>query len=138
MRKQKIAGINIQWPWSELIVSGKKVVETRGYPIPEKHRGKPLAIIETPGPNGKRDAGIEKARIIAVVFFGDDFEYKSENEWRSDFSKHRVPTDNAQLKYKKGIPKWGWKVVKVIKLPRHIDPPKKRGIVFVNNCEVSL
>ena len=44
-----LPGINIQAPWAEAIVSGRKVIETRFYPMPRKWVGQPLAIIETPG-----------------------------------------------------------------------------------------
>ena len=50
-----------------MLLSGEKTVETRGYPLPEKYVGCELAIIETPGPRGRREAGIEKARIVGTI-----------------------------------------------------------------------
>ena len=38
-------GINIQFPISQLILSGDKTVETRTYPIPERYLGVDLALI---------------------------------------------------------------------------------------------
>ena len=56
--------INIQAPWAEAIVSGRKVIETRLYPMPRKWVGQPLAIIETPG-----KARHFQRRIAGLVIF---------------------------------------------------------------------
>lgn len=133
---KKIPGINIQWPWSELIASGLKTVETRTYPIPEKYRGVELALIETPGPRGKKEAGIEKARIIATVVFGKDFQYESESSWRRDRKRHQVDVNDPQYAFNPKKEKWGWEVNKVKKLKKHLNPPLKRGIVFALDCKI--
>ena len=56
-----MTGINIQSPWSRLLIEGDKCVETRSYPIPEKYVGEDLGLIETPGKDGDF-----KARIIGI------------------------------------------------------------------------
>jgi len=137
-----LPGINIQWPWSQLIAEGKKTVETRTYPIPEKFRGKPLALIETPGP--KKNLNLfpeltgrpEKARIIAIVTFEDDYLFTTEHKWRIHKKYHCVPTDNPQFKWSPNKEKWGWKVGKIKKLSSPKPAPKKRGIVFAKGCKV--
>ena len=78
---ETIPGVNIQWPWSELLLTGKKSVETRSYPLPEKYLGQWLAVIETPGPHGKREAGIDKARITGKIMFSESFQYPTLSEW---------------------------------------------------------
>jgi hypothetical protein len=133
-----LPGINIQWPWSQLIASGIKTVETRKYPIPEKYIDRPLALIETPGPRGKKEAGIEKARIIGVITFSESFEYKTVKQWRDDYERHCVPTNDPQFTYTKGTPKWGWEVASVIQFTRPIKAPTKKGIVFATSCSVPL
>lgn len=131
-----LPGINIQWPWSSLLLEGKKTIETRSYPIPEKHVGKTLAIIETPGPRGKREAGIVKARIIGTIVFASCKEYHSQEEWQSDEALHLVPTDDPQYQFTRNKPKWGWIVKQVSPLPKHASAPKKRGIVFATKCTI--
>lgn len=133
---RKLPGINIQWPWSQLILAGKKTVETRGYPIPQKYIGKQLAIIETPGPNGKRDGGVEVARIVGVVTFSKCYEYQDEASWLMDKDVHLVPPGHKIYGYKQNKTKWGWLVEQVMPVNPTIEPPNKRGIVFCNNCEI--
>ena len=46
---QTYTGINIQWPISQEIISGKKVVETRTYPIPNHYLNEPqLGLLKAP------------------------------------------------------------------------------------------
>lgn len=133
-----MAGINIQWPWSELLLAGKKTIETRTYPLPKKYERVELALIETPGPRGKKEAGIEKARIKGTIVFGKCFQYKSEGEWCKDASRHRVNAEDVQYSWKKRDHiVWGWEVLKVRRLRKQASPPKKRGIVFATSCRVS-
>ena len=61
-----IPGVNIRWPWSKLLLEGTKTVETRSYPLPTGFVGKEIAVIETPGPNGKKN-GIPKS-----AYYGTD------------------------------------------------------------------
>ena len=134
MKKKVLPGINIQWPWSELILSGEKSIETRKYRIPEKYIQVPMALIETPGPKGKKEAGIKKARIIGIVTFGDSFKYNSKSQWKSDYRLHRVPTNDPQYKFSNSTAKWGWPILKVTKLRKPKSAPKKRGIIFASRC----
>jgi hypothetical protein len=128
----KIAGINIQWPWSEYILSGKKTIETRSYPIPKKHIGNPLAVIETPG---KLKKG-QKARIIGIVVFKSDIIYTSKKHWKGDKGKHLVIEGDALFNFSPNKPKYGWIIDRFISF-KHLEAlPRTRGIVFANNCEV--
>ena len=131
-----IPGINIQWPWSELILQGKKTIETRSYPIPKKHIGKPLAIIETPGPKGKKEAGIEKARIVGVVIFSGDKQYQSKSSWAADKKYHLVEENDHQYFFSKLKPKWGWTVSEVKRFKTVLPAPTSRGIVFASECRL--
>src|SRR5687768_8302611 len=103
-KTRTIAGINIQYPWSQLLASGLKTVETRKYPLPEKYAGIPLAIIETPGAHKPKF----RARIIGVITFSHSIEYKSQREWTTDERRHRVSLSDPTFRYKEGEPKHGW------------------------------
>ena len=133
---KNLTGINIQWPWSELLMNGDKVIETRRYPMPERLKGMELAVIETPGPRGKKDAGILKARITGTIVFGETYQYKTKAHWRREFDKHRVPLDDDQYEYEAGDIIWAWTVTRVEKLDKPVQTPAKRGIVFAKNCKV--
>lgn len=133
-----IPGINIQWPWSELILSGKKSVETRTYPLPEKYLGKKLAVIETAGKSGLKLAGIEKARITGIVVFSESFQYLSYDNWKSDFKRHLVKDDDPQFAFSDVKPKWGWVVSNHIRFNQFVEAPSKRGIVFASECHIPI
>lgn len=125
-----IPGINIQAPWSQLILCGQKTVETRSYPLPERHKGKMLAIIETPG----RDKGLSKAKMIGVVVFSDSFLYENREDWLMDIDRHLVQPNDPLYKYTPNKPKYGWAVQSVVRLESFVPPPKKRGIIFASEC----
>jgi hypothetical protein len=121
-------GINIQGPWSSLLINGQKTIETRSYPLPKKYRDVTLALIETPG--GKKF----KSRIIGTITFSDSFKYDNETSWASDYNRHYVRPDDIYGWNDK--PKYGWIVKQIVKFDKPVEPPKKRGIVFSKDCIV--
>jgi hypothetical protein len=130
VRKRSYPGINIQFPISQLIISGKKTVETRTYPIPSHYVGIEMALIETPGKKGNFTA-----RVIGIVRFGPSFKYKSKKEFYSDFKRHHVTADSpwAWTGNKK---KWGWPVEMIKPLNSTIPIKKRTGIKFTKSIEL--
>ena len=127
-----VPGVNIQWPWSKLILEGKKTVETRSYTLPSHYIGIDLAVIETPGPMGSKN-GISKAQIVGIVRFGQPFEYTSEANWIADSSRHLVPVGDPNFGWSQVKPKWGWPIEKFQRIKSR-PPPKIRGHVFARAC----
>ena len=123
-----IPGLNIQWPISELILSGTKTVETRTYPLPKKYINVPLLFIETPGKSGNF-----KARGTAIIFFEEPFKYKSKKEFYLDFDRHQVDKD-SQWAWDK--PKWGWPIRKIEVFKKPFEINFKRGITFTQRCHL--
>lgn len=121
-------GINIQFPISEEILSGRKTVETRTYPIPQKYLNIEMILIETPGKSG----GF-KARAKAIIIFEKCFEYKNKNEFKKDYKRHLVDADSPW--FWKDKPKWGWEV-KIVKIFDKDIPVKQRGIVYRSNIKI--
>ncbi len=132
MKKIDLPGVNIQWPWSELLMCGEKSIETRKYPLPDRLKNQLVAVIETPGKKRKDF----KARIIGVIIFKDCVQYKDERSWRKDFNKHRVGPDDHLYKFKQGTKKFGWIVGKYCRLKKPISPPRSRGMVYATNCKI--
>lgn len=130
MIKKKITGINIQFPISQLIISGQKTIETRTYPIPSSYVNQEMALIETPGKQGKF-----KSRVIAIIKFNDSFKYSSKQRFYSDSSKHQV-TKDSKWAWVDGIEKWGWPVEVITVLKKPIPISKKIGIKYTKNIEV--
>lgn len=121
-------GINIQAPWSQLLINSEKCVETRSYALPDKYVGEELALIETPGKKGKF-----KARIIGTITFSHSFQYDNMQEWISDYNRHKVPED-SEFGWKEDKDKYGWVVAEVVKFDTYYEAPKHKGIIFTNNC----
>lgn len=66
------------------MLDGKKTIETRSYALPAKYIGIPIAIIETPGPLGKKQ-GIQDTQIVGLITFSECFKYSSRALWETDF-----------------------------------------------------
>ena len=126
-----MTGLNIQAPWASLLIDGLKTVETRTYHLPLKYIGVPLALIETPGKNGRF-----KSRIIGLITFNESFRFKDKNEWINDHYRHLVTDSDTNYGWKYYKDKYGWVVNSIEKFDYPIDPPKKRGIIFCTNCKV--
>lgn len=127
-----LTGIHVQAPWSELILTGKKTVETRNYPLPQKFINIPLALIETPGYKKLCD----KTMIRGIVIFEDFFKYQNRTAWENDFQRHLVDISDPQFGFSDGKEKWGWKVSSVHIFDTPQPPPKKRSIIYAKNCEI--
>lgn len=126
-----MTGINIQIPWSTLLISGDKVVETRSYPLPVKYAGESLLLIETPGKKGKF-----KSRIIGEITFSHSFKYPDEQTWKDDYNRHRVEENDTNYGWKKDKPKYGWVVSHIKKYDEPLNINCKKGIIFTTGISV--
>lgn len=126
-----MTGINIQAPWSGLLIDGEKSVETRSYPLPQKYEGVELALIETPGK--KRNF---KSRIIGTITFSHCFQYHNKNDWINDYNRHKVNEHDENYGWKYYKPKYGWVVSKIVKFKEPVDVLKRQGIIFRKGCRV--
>jgi hypothetical protein len=129
MSKKSYTGINIQYPISELIMNGTKVIETRTYPLPEKYLNQEMLLIETPGKDGKF-----KARMTAIIKFTQCFQYKTKKEFYNDTDKHCVIPESVWA-WEVGE-KWGWKVEVIKKLSPPLIAPTKKGIKYTVDIKI--
>ena len=127
--KTTYTGVNIQFPISQLILSGEKTIETRTYKLPEKFENIELLIVETPGKTGKF-----KSRVVGSIVFSSSFEYKSKQEFYRDSAKHFVDK-NSEWAWKEKS-KWGWIISKVIVFKNPQPLRKRPGIVFTTNISI--
>jgi hypothetical protein len=122
-------GINIQIPWSRLLINGDKSVETRSYPLPKKYEGVELALIETPGKYGRF-----KSHIIGIITFSHSFQYPDKQAWIDDYNRHKVEEGDEFCDWNENKKKYGWVVASINKFDNHIPISKKnRGIVFATS-----
>jgi len=124
-----VIGLNIQAPWSTLLINGQKTVETRSYRLPVRLEGVELALIETPGKSTKF-----KSRIIGTITFSSCIQYYSKEQWEADNDRHKVDTNDQTYCWKDDKPKFGWVIKSVKRFENPVDPPAKRGIIYVKNC----
>lgn len=127
-----MTGINIQVPWSSLLINGLKCVETRSYPLPKKYEGVELALIETPGEYGRF-----KSRIIGTITFSHSFRYPDKEIWIEDYNRHKVETDDKLYCWNPDKPKYGWVVSQIKKFDQPVPAPKKKGIIFTHDCIIN-
>jgi hypothetical protein len=126
-RQRVYTGINIQFPISELILSGKKTIETRTYPLPARHIGSTLAIVETPG-----KSGTFRSRIVGLIEFGESFQYETEEQFYKDKAKHCVSPDSIWA-WRRDKGKWGWPISRVTRLKQSLPLKKRPGIVYTRD-----
>ncbi|MBK9038952.1 MAG: hypothetical protein IPL83_07305 [Bdellovibrionales bacterium] len=129
---KQFSGINIQWPWSELIPSGKKTIETRSCEIPRHYIDQYLAVVETPGSSGRAPSSV--ARIIGLVKFGESYRYTSLSSWKADYRHHLVEATHPLFSYSQRKEVWAWPVKKVRLFEKPMDAPARKGIVFTKDC----
>jgi hypothetical protein len=128
----QITGINIQIPWSRLLINGDKSVETRSYALPKKYEGIELALIETPGKYGRF-----KAQIIGTITFSHCFRYTNKELWIDDYNRHKVEELDELYSWNEEQEKWGWVVSQIHKFNHPLPAPKKKGIIFTHGCIIS-
>ena len=104
-----LRGLNIQWPFSQLIMHGAKTTEARRYQLGHLNiaqAGENLWLVETPGPNvsATKNAVIgdvqvaprpTKAQIIGTICFSHSTPYKSRAAFRKDVRSHCIKEGGA-------------------------------------------
>lgn len=97
-----LRGLNIQYPFSQLILKGLKVKEARAYELGKRNIARPgeeMFLIETLGSRSTRGALVQgvdlcpppdAARIVGTVTFKDSKPYKTLESWKADRNAHRI------------------------------------------------
>ena len=97
-----LRGINIQYPFSRLILLGVKSIEARTFPLGHRNiatADEELFLIETPGAKNAHGAVVDdipigpppqRAQVIGTVSFSASQAYASESAWKRDRPKHCI------------------------------------------------
>ena len=110
-------GVNVNsktQPYADMIVSGDKTIETRDTRSLDSTIGKRVGIIRTGGKG--------KGSLIGSAVVGEPIEYRSEEEFRADESRHKVPKDD-KYDIKEGGVKYGYSMSDV----RPLEPSEISG-----------
>lgn len=103
-----LRGLNIQWPFSQLLLNGTKLEEVRDYPLNHRGIGKTqeeVFIVETKGPSGckERNAishGIQiaarpsSAQIVGTIRFACSQPYYDKQAFHEARCRHRIKADS--------------------------------------------
>jgi hypothetical protein len=112
-------GININdknYPFTELIFSKNKTIETRKTKSLHPYIGKRVGIVRT---------GKGKAMLVGFATIGEPIRYDTKEEFRRDENKHCVHTGSEYDIGNDG--KWGYPIIDPVRItPKHIN---SKGIV---------
>ena len=123
--------LEIQSPFSGLILTGVKTIETRAYPLPANLPGVGILLCESPSGEDcvscVGDNVIEAQfglSLVGEVFFSSSKEYSSREEWDSDREKHQVPKESKYewAPTEIGI-RYGWQIERVIEYTPSLPVP---------------
>jgi hypothetical protein len=92
---------NSGYAFANRIAWGIKTIETRGYPAPDSHLGKRIAIVATY--KGKR-----KSEVVCTAILRGWKWYENENDFRDDFKKHWVRNELSPYRWGSTKEKYGW------------------------------
>ena len=112
-------GLNINdstGPWTELLLTGVKTIETRNQNNLKAFIGVPVGVIRT---------GKGKAHVVGFIKLGEVIHYKTAMAFRKDFNQHRV-VQGSEFDFN-GV-KFGYPV-EVIEILDKPIPVTTRGIV---------
>lgn len=117
LQEEITMGINIndsRAGWTELILTGKKTIETRDTNSLKPYVGKRVALIQT---------GKGKAKIVGTATIGEPIFYDTIEKFKADVNKHRVDPEKGFNGSKYGYP--------LIDVKRVVNPVEvnSKGIV---------
>ena len=126
--------LEVQFPYSRLILNGKKSIETRSYPLPDDLRGTRIFLLESlPGEDGVSRLGDniagsqEGLSLVGEIFISKFKEYVSENEWGSDRGEHMVPKESIyEWAPTESGRRYGWIIERVVPYEIALPVPTMR------------
>ena len=122
--KLTLRGLNIQYPFSRLLMLGAKTVEARSYRLGHRNivnAGEDMFLIETPGPKHVRGAVVNDlavgeppihAQVVGTIAFSSSKPYIKLSEWTNDRHRHCIKEAGKHDWNGVGL-RYGWRVEKV-------------------------
>ena len=134
MDHMKRAALEVQSPFSRLILSGKKTIETRAYPFPLDLIGSSIILCESlQGSDGvsrvadEVHQGQEGLSLIGEIFISSSKEYQSQIEWDRDAEKHQVPKGSSyDWSPTECGRRYAWQIERVIVYSHELPVPTMR------------
>lgn len=136
--------LEVQAPFSRLILSGKKSIETRSYQLPEDLLHSSILLCESlPGIDGVSalsDNVLESQTglsLIGEIIISHSKEYVSQREWSEDREDHQVPSDSVyEWAPTESGRRYGWYISSVTAYEQPLSVPAMRRRLNVRTCLV--
>lgn len=102
--KKYTFGLEMQQPWSQHLLNGKKTIETRAYDLPKALIGKKIFILESKsGEDGISSIGnylvgdeiYDSINVVGWVIFNKVIIYRYRSKFEADEEKHMVKRDSG-------------------------------------------
>ena len=132
-----LGGLNIQWPFSQLILAGAKKVEVRKQALPYVARAnEEMWLVETTNAT-LADAVVEGvdlpakppcAQIVGTITFAPSTPYDDRETFRADVSRHRIAEGSAH-DWAGGGPRHAWHISSYRRLVTPIPYPGRKAMV---------
>lgn len=146
-----LRGLNIQYPFSQLLLMGAKTVEARTFPLGYRkiaNPGEDLFLIETPGPRNIKGAMVENlpvgpppqhAQVVGKISFSSSQAYANESEWKEDRHRHCIK-EGGRYDWNGDGDMHAWHVDKVRRFSEPVDAGTKSmtGYSTPRTLEVTL
>ena len=123
-------GLNVNWPFSQLILAGVKTVEARSYPLGRRNMAQPdveMWLVEAPPASDAISQGWlfagdlavalrpQRCQIVGTVTFSHSDEYGSLQAFRADRKIHRIAA-GGQYDWDGTGKRYAWRVSAVRRL----------------------
>lgn len=116
-------GMEMQLPWSRLLLTGSKRLETRSYPLPAALLDRPISVLETSEATADAcrplpdvlPAGHPNVLIAGSVTFSSCFAYSSFEAFQADEARHGLPPEVTRS-FSKDFTMYGWAVKETVQL----------------------
>ena len=119
-----LRGLNIEYPFSQLILAKRKDTEVRDYALGHRNLANPdeeMFLIETP-PKNQASAAVDhidlgppprRAQVVGTVSFSKSEQYKDRAAWDQDRQRHHIKPGSA-LDWREGRgDKHAWRIHQV-------------------------
>ena len=141
-QKLSLRGLNIQWPFSQLILAGAKKTEVRSHVLGDKphiaRSGEVMWLIETPGPsaNANTNAVAEdvaigprphKAQIVGTTTFSHSEQYANLIDFRADATQHCI-REGGEKDWTDSKHRHAWRIGAVRSLAKPIPAPEDKSM----------
>ena len=115
-----VYALEVQQPFSQYLLDGRKTIETRSYPLPEELRSKQIYLLSSVQGEAKKSSlpdiviasKHDDLKLIGILQFSKSVQYTCLDLWNTERCKHMVEECSA-YDFKGDADVFGWAVESV-------------------------